>query len=503
MLFSSTNGLILYTTIKNSPSSGTAYVINYSFKANTKYDIVITAKGNPDILLKTSVIPNFNQFITFSTTSCIPDAYAFGYNTAGSGQYSTQTAFASANYTIPQFIIPGNTDYPYLIIWASGGRANLDLDALYISKIVITPTAATSFNLTSTPTSISCGFATPVTFTATGTNVPPGATISYLWNLGANNSWLYGGVAAGATISTTSNTLTLTPTCGSVLSSVSATVTVNGTASNTNASTVSIVPPVLSLNGSSSVCIGTSIYTIVGLPCNASVTWDSPPSGVATLSNTIGSSTTLTVGGTSANFNLTANVTSCGSTQTVNLPIHVGNYTSSDYNIDVNGTSNFLEWCPNTTYSFILTGPATNYNWTIPQGWTQIYISNQLCVLRSPSGTYPPTGNVIVSFTDPCGSALTKSLFFVPSGSCQSPSPFTLSPNPAYSYVDIAVINTQTTNIKAIQITDIYGNILFNQTYNGIYTGVQVSVNSMANGNKIARIYDGTQWYNMQFIVQH
>ena len=512
--FNSTYGLGLTTTPQNSPPGGTAYVINYNFIPGTKYDIAITAIGNSAIVLKTSVVPNFNQFTTNGTTSCTPDNFAYSYITAGYGQSSNPTSTSSTTYTIPQFTITGNNVYPYLIVWASGGRSNLALDVLYVSKVVITPTTAASFNITPSPTTISCGQITPVTFTANGTNVPPGATISYIWNLGVNNGWQYGGAAAGATITTTTNILTLTPTCGSALSNVSATVTVNGTANNANSSSILIVQPSYSISGNSSICSGTSNYTINGLVCNSSLAWTPPLSSLGSLSSLTTSPTTLTYGGTSGNFNLTANVTSCGVSTPVTLPIHVGAYTSANYTLTSTNSPDGqpLNWCPNQSYSFVIGGgnPASNYSWTIPTGWTTLYNGGYMVVLKSPSSTYPPTGNVSVSFTEPCGTTITASKFVANSSNCSSNDPrFKVYPNPFSNYinveVDLTYPNNSNTHIVGIQLLNPYGTIVYSQNFpnspGNFYQGYQFPIYNLAPGQYTLRVYDGTNW--SAYMIMH
>lgn len=59
-----TNGIILTTVPTGSSAGGTAYIIQGNFTPNDKYDIAITAKGNNTLFLKTSVVPNLNQFAT-------------------------------------------------------------------------------------------------------------------------------------------------------------------------------------------------------------------------------------------------------------------------------------------------------------------------------------------------------------------------------------------------------------------------------------------------------
>lgn len=182
--------------------------------------------------------------------------------------------------------------------------------------------------------------------------------------------------------------------------------------------------------------------------------------------------------------------------------IDVVPFTSSDYTLVGNNGS--MYWCPNQTTSFSVSGQgATNYNWSLPTAWTMINNGGSYVVVRAPSSTYPPTGTLSVSVTEPCGTIIAINKFLAYSSSACSPSiPFTLYPSPASTYVNIEVTNSQT-NIAAVQITDMYGNILINNQYSGNYTGVQIGVYALQNGPKIAKIYSGTQWYSIQFTVTH
>lgn len=230
--FNSTYGLGLSILPQSSPPKSTAFVINYNFIPGNKYDIAITALGNNATLLKTSVVPNFNQFNTNSTTACTADNYAYSYSTAGVGQFSQATTTTSAVYNVPQFTMTGSTVYPYLIIWATGGLSNLTLDVLNISKIVITQTAVSApATISSSPTSVSCGFSTPVTFT-----INPGSTTNisgYTWTLPANNNWIHNGAPAPTTITTAAgvNYITLTNNNNVLPSSVTGTILVGGSPS--------------------------------------------------------------------------------------------------------------------------------------------------------------------------------------------------------------------------------------------------------------------------------
>ena len=119
-----------------------------------------------------------------------------------------------------------------------------------------------------------------------------------------------------------------------------------------------------------------------------------------------------------------------------------------------NSSTQPLYWCPNQTFGFSVNGTGSNYIWTVPTGWTINYQSNYVCVLKSPSTSSPPTGTVSVTFTEPCGTQVTKSFFVAYSFSaCTSTDPrFTYSPNPAPSYLNVAVASgfTSTVLIKRI-----------------------------------------------------
>jgi hypothetical protein len=414
----------------------------------------------------------------------------------------TSTGFT--DYVFDYFTLADPDDF---LLVAAVPPSSSVFQTLLIKRIKIEETPpASSFTVSSSPTSIACGANTPVTFTANSSTIPAGATVSYLWNLGAGNGWEYSGSAAPSAITTTTNTLTLTPACGSALSNVSATITVNGTANNTNAVTTAITQPALSIAGNTSLCSGSSAYSVNGLVCNATLLWTAPPAGLASISNATASPTTLTYGGTSGSFVLTANVTSCGATVPVTLPVHVGPYTSTDFTLSGNNGSNY--WCPNQTMSFGVTGPvSSNYQFTIPTGWSLVSSGTTYVVIKAPTSTNPPTGTLSVSLTEPCGTTVTLNKFLAFGGSsCSSgnSSPYSVSPNPAATNITISCISLQTyCNISAVQITDLSGNVKSSQTFSTTNQSVQMPVYFLQNGTYIARTYSGTQWYTNQFVVQH
>ena len=346
---------------------------------------------------------------------------------------------------------------------------------------------------------------TPLTFTVTNGANTPNVT-NHTWNLGNNNGWLFNGTPAPAIVSTgTTNTLTLTPDCGKALSNVSATVTAGGNNFNTNTATVSISQPTYSINGSAAVCSGSNNYSINGLVCNSSVLWTAPPSNLATLSSLTTSPTTLTATGTSGNFTLVANVTSCGVTTPLTLAVRTGGYTSSDYTLTGgNSSTQPLYWCPGKSYSFSINGLGSNYLWTPPSGWSMGYGGGYFQVMNAPTSTYPPTGSASVTFTEPCGTTITKTFFAAYSSTaCTGTDPrFTYAPNPAPSYLNVAVASGYSNvYIKRIQIQSVStGFTVFDQSYGLFVTSTYIATSSFNTGTYSLRIYDGSVWANYQFM---
>ncbi|MDE3143470.1 MAG: hypothetical protein KGL19_04900 [Bacteroidota bacterium] len=513
--FDGTN-LVLQTKYAFSPTSsnlGTAYAIAFPFKAGYIYSLSVVAKGTDG-----SGGTNFPQlqFSLFNTNPAPAPTNCgdVGQDSWGGLQQGLVGGFSvsasSQTYTVPNFTIPlAGTPPAFLIVLASGGSTSSN--AALISSITINETNSAQFNITASPTSEICGSTTPVTFTVSNVNNTSGVT-DYTFNLGTNNGWQYNGAAARSTIDAgTSNSIQLTPTCGSPLNSVSATVTVNGTSVNTYnpaSASVAITQPnmsIISASGNYSVC-NTDSYSITNLPCNAAVTWSVSPQGIVTPSSTTGPTTSLTNAGISGTVTLTANVTSCG---TVNTPItqsiHIGNYTSSDYNL-VNNTTNSNFYCVGKSISFSVTGAAaSNYVWTIPPGWQTLYggNGNNYDVILP---TTTPTGTVSVNFTEPCGTTVTENTFLAYSNNvCVNNDPrYGYSPNPAPTnlnvYVNSAYLtNTFFTQIQLVQINT--GSTLFSQYYGAYTQNATIYMGSFPSGSYTLRVFDGSVWAT--YIVMH
>lgn len=271
--FNTTNGIILTTVPTGSSAGGTAYIIQGNFTPNDKYDIAITAKGNNTLFLKTSVVPNLNQFATSGTNSCTPDPFVVGYNTTGYSQYVTVTSTSSVTYNIPQFTIAGSTTYSYLVIWATGGNPSLSLDALTISKVVITKTSTPTFTITPNTASIPCGSTTNKTFTVNNVYNSPG-TLSYNWDLGStNNGWIYQGSPAPQSFTTSQNNISLTSSsAASSYSNVAVTVVLNDSNYTTLTSNVTTTPLEhnMTITGANNIC-SSEIYTLNNIPSGGTI----------------------------------------------------------------------------------------------------------------------------------------------------------------------------------------------------------------------------------------
>ena len=238
--------------------------------------------------------------------------------------YSFQTINSFTTYNSPgTYTAPATKTPKYLFILAYGGGSSPN--QVLIKSVTITETPPTSFSLAASSTSIPCGNTQPITFTITGTGVPQGASLSYNFNIGTgNNGWLYNGAAAPSNIITSANSISLTPVCGSSLSNISATVSLNGTNYTTNSVKVSILQPNLSINGVTSFCNGSNNYFINNLPCNATVNWSASPFGIANLT-TNGNIATLTQTGNGDVFLQAAVNNVCGQNYpSITQTIHIG-----------------------------------------------------------------------------------------------------------------------------------------------------------------------------------
>lgn len=229
---------------------------------------------------------------------------------------------------------------------------------------------------TISPSSLSFVCGTPQTKTFTvATTGSLSCPVSYIWNLGANNGWLYSGSAAPETITTTTNSITLTSANGNVLpSSVSVTPVLNGNNLSPVVCSTSFTAftSAAVISGISSFCTlqSSSVFTINAEAGN-SVTWNTSNSQIASLSNPSNSQVTVT-SQSQGLFYITATITNpCGQTvvKTSN-PVTVGAPMAT-----INGN----HYCPSESAPCVLNVTPTN-------NYLQFTLS-------APLGTYTPSNS--------------------------------------------------------------------------------------------------------------
>ncbi len=475
---------------------GTLYAIYLPLKANYHYNIQITVSSiitnstiglsgtYPDILLETySANPATN------TTIC-------GYDNiskfTGNNIYTAQVSASSPTVLTTQ--INPSTDQNYLVVGAvppNSGASTVNASTLKISKIVIQGGSNVSFTLPAT-TSIPCGSNTPISYTVTNVGGTSGVT-GYTWNLGANNGWMYGSAPAQPTINTVDPTISLIPVCGSTQSNISATAHIGAANYTTNTNTVTLTQPSVSISGSATLCTS-GVYSIAGFPCNATVTWTNPIWYRIIESGTGGSINATKVA--NGSVTLTATVTSCGYTIPLTQSIHVGAYPNS--NFQITGNPNF---CFNQNVTLGISGDLTNYVWSWPAGWTLIYgQGGDILVLKAPTGS--PTATISATYNDICGTPLSssKTITYSPSACPGAYDPrFTYSPNPAPSYLNVAVASSYlgTVWIRGVRLVSSSGTTFYNQSYAaGAITNTTISMTPYPPGIYTLGVFDGTNWSN-------
>jgi len=337
---------------RNSQTSqvGTEYQIKFPFKKDHKYQISVYYKGTKEFASDyfPSVALKLNQTAkahNTATTCTGPQAVSLTYDS-----YSASgSSFAWVNNAINSVPLP--TDYESLSVagypaegTAASGNCAIQIRAVQIVQI---PPASPTFTLPNS-VNITCGSSSAQQFTITNVNNTPGVG-AYNWDLGsAGNGWLYNGAPAPQNITTPGNTLSLTPVCGTTQQGVKAVVTVNGINYSTNPTAINTTLPSMSISGAA-VLGSAENYSIAGLPCNASVAWSVSPGGIASLGCSNCDQTTLTpvADGT---LTLTATVTACGQSQTINKNLTVC-MSSSGVATNLTGT---LSWVGSSYYGYTL-----------------------------------------------------------------------------------------------------------------------------------------------------
>lgn len=171
-----------------------------------------------------------------------------------------------------------------------------------------------------------CGTPQTRTFTVSTPNTIS-CSLSYNWQLGSNNGWLFNGNPAPANFSTQTNSITLTSANGNILpSNVRVTPIVDGVSYPVLTSAMTWSPFVnsASITGVDVACLGNTLFGLLDLGQNNTVTWSIIGGGVATISNSTQSNVTINATGSGA-VELIATISNpCQQTRTVRKNIWFG-----------------------------------------------------------------------------------------------------------------------------------------------------------------------------------
>ncbi len=404
------------------------------------------------------------------------------------------------------------------------------LQTILIRKITITETApAASFTLTPSPVSVICGKANPVTLTINNVNNTPGVT-GYTWNLGAGNTWIYNGTAAPASVVTTTNTLTLSPTCGTTPTNISASVSA-GTTYQTNTAAITSINETLSITGSNPLC-SSAVYSIANLPaCGATVTgWAASPTGIVQVMDNGNNTATITkVADGQVTITATVNLTNQCNSSTVNLsfPLSSGAIALTGYYV-INSnyhqpaqrplyTNNSVIWLP-PNQSFGVTAYITNPNLPSPT-WSRAASSYPFSWSSSGtqlnfSGTAGSTAynqrNGTFTFSVNTGCSVTATTYtwpvIVQSGGFR----VAASPNPATDNVVVSIADeseevknlsreeTVSMTLYKLDGTSVVKRWIFKNNQNKF----TVNVSDVKKGNYILKVQKGKHQQSEQIIIK-
>jgi len=225
------------------------------------------------------------------------------------------------------------------------------------------------FTMNNSNLSIPCTNNTPVTFTVTNVHNHSG-NLSYNWTIGSG--WLYNGNAAPSTITTSGNTLTLTPNANPP-NNVSVVPVLDGVNYPTLTSTVSLSAynPSNSIVGSNGACSFES-YSISNLPPNTSVAWSISNTSIASLTSSSGNQTNINVSGRGV-LTLTATLTnSCGQSAPITKELFLG---YPDQAVSISGPTVVGKGVL-ASYATPTIEGATEYEWRLPYPYQTVTTFN-------------------------------------------------------------------------------------------------------------------------------
>ena len=274
---------------------------------------------------------------------------------------------------------------------------------LFLTLLLLAYLLPTSGIAQSCPTSVSVNVnpgtticsGTSVTFTAT-----PNGGSGYLYQ------WQKGGVdISGATSATySSNTLSNSDEIRVVIKSSAANSTCSTTSSELSMTVNPVLTPSVSISASkTTICPGENI-TFTASPVNGGTN----PSYVWKVGSSIQSSTTSTfsttslTNGQSVTVELTSNATCASTTPVTSSPVAI---TVKSGTPETPGTvTGATDVCPiisGITYSVASDANATEYVWSLPNGWSGSSTTNSITVTSGTTGT----GTISVQAKNDCGTS--------------------------------------------------------------------------------------------------
>ncbi|WP_192822854.1 gliding motility-associated C-terminal domain-containing protein [Rufibacter sp. LB8] len=269
------------------------------------------------------------------------------------------------------------------------------------------------------------------------TNAVAGAT-SYVWSVPA--TW---------TIVSGQGTTSLTVTPGSTAGNVSVKAT-SASCGDSPVTTLAVTPfsnpPAIpqSITGPAAPCTNAvATYAVVNPVAGLTYNW-SVPTGWTITSGAGTASVQVTVGSVTGQVTVSAS-NACGTGTAVNLQV-----TPTTGVIALNPITGPASVCPAATpltYAVTSTAGITNYQWTVPTGWTLLsgQGTTQITVTAPTSGS----GNLVVTGVNQCGTTVSRSLVVIITSGAPLPmqainGPATVCENGEYTY-SVPVIAGATT----------------------------------------------------------
>jgi len=380
-----------------------------------------------------------------------------------------------------------------------------------------------TFTLNHQTLPISCSNTNSVTFIVSNVYSHLG-TLSYNWSVGSG--WLYNGSTAPNSITTTSNSLVLTPNANPP-GNISVTPILDGVNYPALTSTVSLAAfnPNYVITGSNSIC--TSNTYSVSVPSGESITsWSTSNINIATITAN-GNQATVTKSLSSGFITISAIVTnSCGQTATLTKnnvfvgrplisekifgPTTVGQGEVANYSVDpIPGASSY-GWRLPYPYQIV-----TNFDY-FGQSWQLLNATMNSSAISSVTGYSGTSGFVQVWGENNCGTGSAKKIYVTHTGSGSGGGQFPIAapiedillkdsfsiyPNPAKNSLTITKLTKLEGNTAIIKLFDIRGKLIQNTTFDT--NKINFNTDHLKNGTYLLIITSKDKAITRKIIVNH